>query len=40
MMGTEDWRATVDGDRPIGIGTEVRVVRYAVAHLVVEEVNK
>ncbi len=40
MMGTEDWRATVDGDRPIGIGAEVRVVEVRGARLVVEEVNK
>lgn len=39
MMGTEDWRATTDGNKSIAIGTEVRVVEVRGARLVVEEVN-
>lgn len=35
-MGTEDWRATTDGDTPIPAGSEVRVVEVRGARLVVE----
>lgn len=35
-MGTEDWRATTDGDAPIAAGTEVKVVEVRGARLVVE----
>lgn len=39
MMGTEDWRATTDGNQTISVGVEVRVVEVRGARLVVEEVN-
>jgi len=39
-MGTEDWRATTDGDLEIPVGAEVRVVEVRGARLVVEVVNK
>lgn len=38
-MGTEDWRATTDGDSEIPAGAEVRVVEVRGARLVVEPVN-
>lgn len=40
MMGTEDWRATTDGNRQISVGAEVRVVEVRGTRLVVEETNK
>jgi membrane protein implicated in regulation of membrane protease activity len=39
-MGTEDWRATTDGDMEIPPGAEVRVLEVRGARLVVEVVNK
>jgi membrane protein implicated in regulation of membrane protease activity len=39
-MGTEDWRATIDSDERIPVGTEVRVVEVRGARLVVEQVKK
>lgn len=39
-MGTEDWRATIDTDEQIPVGTEVRVVEVRGSRLVVEIVNK
>ena len=38
-MGTEDWRATTDGNVEIPAGAEVRVVEVRGARLVVEPVN-
>ncbi len=38
-MGTEDWRATTDGDEEIGVDTVVRVVEVRGARLVVEPVE-
>jgi membrane protein implicated in regulation of membrane protease activity len=40
MMGTEDWRATTDGDDVIEAGTEVRVIEVRGARLVVEPADK
>jgi membrane protein implicated in regulation of membrane protease activity len=40
MMGTEDWRATTDGDDEIPVGSEVRVIEVRGARLVVEKVKK
>lgn len=39
-MGTEDWRATTDGDDDISIGVEVRVIEVRGARLVVEPRNQ
>jgi membrane protein implicated in regulation of membrane protease activity len=39
MMGSEDWRATTDGNIEIPAGVEVRVVEVRGARLVVEPVN-
>lgn len=39
-MGTEDWRATTDGDNEIAVDTEVRVIEVRGARLVVEPKNK
>lgn len=39
MMGTEDWRATTDGDRPIPVGAEARVVEVRGTRLVIEAMN-
>lgn len=39
-MGTEDWRATTDGNVEIPISTEVKVVEVRGARLVVEPVDK
>lgn len=38
-MGTEDWRATTDGNEDIAVDTEVRVVEVRGARLVVEPKN-
>ncbi|MGI9665956.1 MAG: NfeD family protein [Acidimicrobiia bacterium] len=38
-MGTEDWRATTDGDEDIAVDTEVRVIEVRGARLVVEPRN-
>lgn len=38
-MGTQEWRATTDGDEVIPEGTEVRVIEVRGARLVVEPVN-
>ncbi|MEZ5175313.1 MAG: NfeD family protein [Acidimicrobiia bacterium] len=38
-MGTEDWRATTDGNEPIEVGVEVRVIEVRGARLVVEKVS-
>ena len=38
-MGTEDWRATTDGNDEIAADTEVRVIEVRGARLVVEPKN-
>jgi membrane protein implicated in regulation of membrane protease activity len=38
-MGTQEWRATTDGDTEITAGTEVRVIEVRGARLVIEPVN-
>lgn len=38
-MGTEDWRATTDGNEDIAVDTEVRVIEVRGARLVVEPKN-
>lgn len=38
-MGTEDWRATTDGNEEIAVDTEVRVIEVRGARLVVEPTN-
>ena len=39
-MGTEDWRATTDGNDDIAVDTEVRVIEVRGARLVVEPTNR
>ncbi len=39
-MGTEDWRATTDGNEDIAVDTEVRVIEVRGARLVVEPANR
>ena len=39
-MGTEDWRATTDGNDDIAVDTEVRVIEVRGARLVVDPTNR